>query len=96
MVSKLSSAEEGQWAMLKDYPKKSTYSIRRLVKRASDQGWDVLEPATESTREESVFVSNSQYLGQAVLVLWSLPCKPSAVANGVCPEKGSRFFKKVF
>ena len=96
LISKLSSAEEGQWAMLKDYPQKSTYSIRRLIKKASDQGWEVLEPATAASREENVFVSNQQYLGKAVMILWSLPCKPSAVANGLCPEKGSRLFKKAF
>lgn len=96
LVSKLSTIEEGQWILLKDYPKKSVYSIRRLVEPAADQGWNVLEPATELSKEEKVFVSSKQILGKAVMILWSLPCKPSTVANGQCPDKGSRFFKTTF
>ena len=96
LISKMAAHEEGQWVMLKDYPKKSMYSVRKLIKKSSDQGWEVLEPASELMPEQNVFTSDKQILGKAVVILWSLPCKPSVVANGQCPDKGSRFFKKAF
>jgi hypothetical protein len=98
LISRVFAPEEGQWALLKDYPKKSFYSIRRLAKKESDQGWKVVEPSIGNAlvgREEFILISEKQIIGKAVVVLWSFPCKPSIVANGLCPEKGSRLFKRV-
>lgn len=105
LVSKIVKVEEGNWVLLKNYPSKSVYSIRNLVKRQSEQGWLVVEPAgTVSTADVShegerhvakSFVDNNQILGKAVMILWSLPCKPSVVASGLCPDKTDRFLKRI-
>jgi signal peptidase I len=94
LVSKISKADEGQWVLLKNYPQKSVYSIRLLVRPESDQGWIVVEPKADGG-EEKAFVSHQQILGRAVLILWSLPCKPSSVAEGTCPDKTNRFMKSI-
>lgn len=96
LISKVSSVEEGQWALLKNYPQKGVYSVRRLLKKESDQGWIVAEPSPmDSYREEKAFVSGTQVAGKAVMILWSLPCKPSAAADGSCSDKPYRYLKTI-
>ena len=91
LVSKLTRPMEGDWALLKDHPGKSIYSLRKIVRREADQGWAVLEPKSE----QKPYVDDKNVKGKAILILWSLPCKPAAVVNGSCPEKGPRFFKAI-
>ncbi len=100
LISKLSSASEGQWVLLKNYPHKSYYSIRQLLEKKSDLGWTIAEPQAVITGEtademKQASVENRQIVGKAVLVLWSLPCKPAASASAICSEKVFRYFKAI-
>ncbi len=96
LISKLSSASEGQWVLLKNYPHKSYYSIRQLKEKKSDQGWLIAEPQIAIAEEkDKSFVENRQIIGRAVMVLWSLPCKPAAATSAVCAGKVFRYFKAI-
>ena len=97
LISKLSTPEEGQWVLLKNYPYKSYYAVRKLVKKESDQGWSIVEPSpvTAIVQEKKNFVNRSQVAGQVVMILWSLPCKPAAATTGICSEKAFRFLKVI-
>jgi signal peptidase I len=95
LISKIVTPMEGDWALLKNQSDKTVYSLRRLIKRGEDQTWEVLEPGP-STETKNVSVDRKNVLGKAVVILWSLPCKPTAVVNHTCPDKTGRFFKKVF
>lgn len=100
LVSKLSSPAEGEWALVRDYPKQSVYSVRKLIEKQNTyaQGWIILDPTLPDSAEpteKKALISNKKIAGKAVMILWSLPCKPSASDNGVCPDKAFRFFKLV-
>lgn len=103
IVLKFSTPREGQWVLLSDYPKPQTYAVRRLVEKRDEKGWMVVEPAAiEVASSVSVLnegknipVDISQIRGRIVRILWSLPCKPAAIAAGACEDKGLRFFKAV-
>jgi hypothetical protein len=92
LISKLSSPFEGEWALIKNYPQKSAYSIRQLVASQSDQGWQIVEPGAKG---EKVFVESRQVVGQAVMILWSLPCRSNIAASDICSQKPYRYFKSI-
>ncbi len=94
LISKLSNVYPGQWVLLRDYPQKSVYSIRKLGEKSNNQDWFVMEPfSSANPNEERPLIENSRIVGKVVLVLWSLPCKPSALAAGFCTNKKYRYFK---
>lgn len=91
LISKLSKIEVGHWVVLKNYPQKGTYSIRKLIHQQSGQGWLVADPETN----EKAFIGRQQLVGKAALILWSLPCRPSSVMSGQCQDKIYRYLSPI-
>lgn len=100
LVSKLSNPTEGEWALVRDYPKQSVYSVRKLIERQNTytRGWVILDPSmpdSPESAEKKALISDKKIAGKAVMILWSLPCKPSVSDDGICPDKPFHFFKFV-
>jgi hypothetical protein len=92
-VSKMSAPRVGSWILLRNHPQQGVYSLRKVVSSDFSGGWNITLPATETNQDEKTFVETKSIKGRALFVIWSLPCKPSMVADGICPAKGSRVFK---
>ena len=97
LISKLSTPVEGRWVLLRDYPQKGLYSVRKLSQPQGDNQWEIdLKSRTEGdSSQDPSHIQQKDIVGQVLWILWSLPCKPEAVSQGQCPSKKARFFKPV-